>query len=171
VTWCKKTPPSVYHFSDTTNLFLACLFSSISQFPLQNGGRNTALRHAKSIRNAHWVMPFDGNCFLSLNGFQEIRSQLERHGHNTKYFVVPMTRLLNNSILLDGMDEKPKTPEEPQLIFRYDSEEEYNPNMRYGRRSKVRNNSNRNMLYDFSVTGELLLKMGNIITNNIILLI
>lgn len=82
-------------------------------------------------------MPFDGNCFLSVNSFQEIRSQLDRYGHNTKYFVVPMTRLLNNSVLLDGMDEKPKTPEEPQLIFRYDSEEEYNPNMRYGRRSKV----------------------------------
>ncbi|KAG2185591.1 hypothetical protein INT44_002384 [Umbelopsis vinacea] len=102
-----------------------------------NGGRNTALRHAKSISNTRWIMPFDGNCFLSVNSFQEIRSQLERYGHNTKYFVVPMTRLLNNSVLLDGMDEKPKTPEEPQLIFRYDSDEEYNPNMRYGRRSKL----------------------------------
>jgi hypothetical protein len=84
-----------------------------------------------------WILPFDGNCFLSDNGFQEIKSQLDRYGHNTKYFVVPMTRLLNNSVLLDGMDEKPKTPEEPQLVFRYDSDEEYNPNMRYGRRSKV----------------------------------
>lgn len=84
-----------------------------------------------------WILPFDGNCFLSHNGFEEIKSQLDRFGHNTKYFVVPMTRLLNNSVLLNDMDEKPKTPEEPQLVFRYDSEEEYNPNMRYGRRSKV----------------------------------
>ncbi|GAB5593547.1 hypothetical protein Unana1_08447 [Umbelopsis nana] len=102
-----------------------------------NGGRNTALAHAKTLNNVRWILPFDGNCFLSVNGFQEIKSQLDRYGHNTKYFVVPMTRLLNNSVLLDGMDEKPKTPEEPQLVFRYDSDEEYNPNMRYGRRSKL----------------------------------
>jgi hypothetical protein len=82
-------------------------------------------------------MPFDGNCYLSLNGFKEIKNQLERHGKDTKYFVVPMTRLLNNSVLLNNLDERPKTPEEPQIIFRHDSVEEYNLNMRYGRRSKV----------------------------------
>lgn len=82
-------------------------------------------------------MPFDGNCYLSHNGFEEIRSQLDKFGKDTKYFVVPMTRLLNNSVLLNNLDERPKTPEEPQIIFRYDATEEYNLNMRYGRRSKV----------------------------------
>lgn len=102
-----------------------------------NGGRNTAIAHAKSLPDIRWIMPLDGNCFLSERGFEEIRSQLNTFGHNTKYFVVPMTRLLNNSVLLDGSDDRPRTPEEPQLIMRYDSEEEYNPNMRYGRRSKL----------------------------------
>ncbi|KAI8393726.1 uncharacterized protein BYT42DRAFT_609497 [Radiomyces spectabilis] len=102
-----------------------------------NGGRNAALHHARTIPNARWIMPFDGNCYLSANGFQEIKTQLDRYGHNTKYFIVPMTRLLNNSILLDGVDERPKTPEEPQIMFRYDANEEYNLNMRYGRRSKL----------------------------------
>ncbi|KAI8064281.1 alginate lyase-domain-containing protein [Gilbertella persicaria] len=102
-----------------------------------NGGRNTAIEHGRSIPNARWIMPFDGNCYLSRNGFEEIRSQLEKYGKDTKYFVVPMTRLLNNSVLLNNLDERPKTPEEPQIIFRYDSTEEYNLNMRYGRRSKL----------------------------------
>lgn len=83
-------------------------------------------------------MPFDGNCYLSNNGFKEITSQLDKFGNDTKYFVVPMTRLLNNSVLLNNLDERPKTPEEPQIIFRHDATEEYNLNMRYGRRSKVR---------------------------------
>lgn len=83
-------------------------------------------------------MPFDGNCYLSRNGFHEIKAQLDRYGDETKYFVVPMTRLLNNSVLLNNLDERPKTPEEPQIIFRYDATEEYNLNMRYGRRSKVK---------------------------------
>ena len=83
-------------------------------------------------------MPFDGNCYLSRNAFNDIRAQLERYGTDTKYFVVPMTRLLNNSVLLNDLDERPKIHEEPQIIFRYDATEEYNLNMRYGRRSKVR---------------------------------
>lgn len=102
-----------------------------------NGGRNTAIQHGRSIPNAKWIMPFDGNCYLSNNGFREITTQLEKYGKDTKYFIVPMTRLLNNSVLLNNLDERPKTPEEPQIIFRHDASEEYNLEMRYGRRSKL----------------------------------
>ncbi|CAO3611704.1 unnamed protein product [Cunninghamella blakesleeana] len=102
-----------------------------------NGGRNMAIEHGKSIKNAKWIMPFDGNCYLSNNGFHEIITQLENHGESTKYFIVPMTRLLDNSVLLNNLDERPKAPEEPQIIFRYDGTEIYNLNMRYGRRSKL----------------------------------
>ncbi|KAI8973188.1 alginate lyase-domain-containing protein [Mycotypha africana] len=102
-----------------------------------NGGRNTAIRHGRSLPYAKWIMPFDGNCYLSRNGFKEITTQLERYGDDIKYFIVPMTRLLNNSVLLNNEDERPKTPEEPQIIFRHDATEEYNLNMRYGRRSKL----------------------------------
>ncbi|KAI9308429.1 hypothetical protein BJ944DRAFT_260227 [Cunninghamella echinulata] len=102
-----------------------------------NGGRNMAIEHAKSIQNAKWIMPFDGNCYLSNNGFHEIINQLDNYGTTTKYFIVPMTRLLDNSVLLNNLDERPKAPEEPQIIFRYDATEVYNLNMRYGRRSKL----------------------------------
>ncbi|CAG8517398.1 4576_t:CDS:2 [Racocetra persica] len=97
-----------------------------------NGGRNIALMHGQSQPNARWIFPFDGNCFLTNNAFTEITSQLEIWGNDYKYFVVPMARLLNNSELLSGSDQKPSTPEEPQIIFRYDAEERYNENMRYG---------------------------------------
>ncbi|KAF7726973.1 hypothetical protein EC973_008168 [Apophysomyces ossiformis] len=101
-----------------------------------NGGRNTALYHGRSISNARWIMPFDGNCYLSSRGFKEIMKQLNKHGSETKYFIVPMARLLNNTELLH-IDERPSAPEEPQIIFRFDAMEEYNVNMRYGRRSKL----------------------------------
>ncbi|KAL0080645.1 alginate lyase-domain-containing protein [Phycomyces blakesleeanus] len=102
-----------------------------------NGGRNAALQHGRALPNVRWIMPFDGNCFLSKSGFEEISSQLERYGEEIKYFVVPMARLLNNTVLLETEEEKPKAPEEPQIIFRFDATEEYNMNMRYGRRSKL----------------------------------
>ncbi|CAG8467456.1 2491_t:CDS:2 [Acaulospora colombiana] len=65
-----------------------------------NGGRNAALKHGKSQPNARWIMPFDGNCFLTTNGFKEIISQIETWGDDYKYFLVPMKRLLNNTELL-----------------------------------------------------------------------
>ncbi|KAI8061791.1 hypothetical protein BC940DRAFT_262355 [Gongronella butleri] len=102
-----------------------------------NGGRNKAIEHGKSIDNVRWIMPFDGNCFLSANAFKEITAQLEKHGDTTKYFTVPMARLLDNSVLLTNTDERPKAPEEPQVIFRHDAQERYNLDMRYGRRSKL----------------------------------
>ncbi|CAG8506997.1 902_t:CDS:2 [Ambispora leptoticha] len=102
-----------------------------------NGGRNTALIHGKSQPGARWIMPFDGNCFLTANAFAEIFSRLEEWGDHYKYFIVPMARLLNNTDLLTGSDSRPITPEEPQIIFRNDAEDSYNPKMRYGRRSKL----------------------------------
>ncbi|RUS27229.1 alginate lyase-domain-containing protein [Jimgerdemannia flammicorona] len=102
-----------------------------------NGGRNAVLAHAKRIPEARWIMPFDGNCFITAKAFQDIQIHLEQYGNEYKYFVVPMARLLNNTELLANPDERPKTPEEPQVMFRYDAEEVYNLNMRYGRRSKL----------------------------------
>ncbi|CAG8447674.1 17019_t:CDS:2 [Gigaspora rosea] len=102
-----------------------------------NGGRNVALKHGQSQPNARWIFPFDGNCFLTNSAFTEIMTQIGKWGKDYKYFVVPMARLLNNSQLLSDSDIKPETPEEPQIIFRHDAEENYNENMRYGRRSKL----------------------------------
>ncbi|CAH1760756.1 11313_t:CDS:2 [Entrophospora sp. SA101] len=102
-----------------------------------NGGRNFALAHGKTQLNSKWILPLDGNCFLTVNAFNEIVNNLNEYGQQYKYFIVPMARLTDNNKILVNPDVKPETPEEPQIIFRHDSEEKYNENMRYGRRSKL----------------------------------
>lgn len=100
-----------------------------------NGARNIMLEDG--IKNsAEWIMPFDGNCFLTRRSWEGIKQGIQEHGHRTKYFVVPMIRLQSNDELFDPNFE-PGTPEEPQIVFRFDAKERFNPNMRYGRRPKV----------------------------------
>eukprot|EP00123_Amoebidium_parasiticum_P016243 comp23350_c1_seq1/m.38557 comp23350_c1_seq1/g.38557 ORF comp23350_c1_seq1/g.38557 comp23350_c1_seq1/m.38557 type:complete len:939 (-) comp23350_c1_seq1:405-3221(-) len=100
-----------------------------------NGARNVMIE--EGIRaGARWILPFDGNCFLTRQAWDQIRATIEEKGAGTKYFTVPMDRLTNNSVLFDST-YKPAAKEEPQLIFRADAKERFNPKMRYGRRPKV----------------------------------
>ncbi|KAF9923445.1 hypothetical protein FBU30_006506 [Linnemannia zychae] len=102
-----------------------------------NGGRNIAIQHGKSNVDARWIFAFDGNSFLTKNAMEEIKQAIRNYGETIKYFVVPMARLVDNSQLLKGVDTRPNSKEEPQIIFRNDAEDVYNPDMRYGRRSKL----------------------------------
>ncbi|KAF9359015.1 hypothetical protein BGX26_000342 [Mortierella sp. AD094] len=102
-----------------------------------NGGRNIAINHGKTEVDARWIFAFDGNSFLTKNAMNEIKQAIQTHGDAIKYFVVPMARLVDNSQLLKGVDTRPNSKEEPQIIFRNDAEDVYNPDMRYGRRSKL----------------------------------
>ncbi|KAF9976744.1 hypothetical protein BGZ73_007969 [Actinomortierella ambigua] len=102
-----------------------------------NGGRNIAIQHGKTQMDARWVFAFDGNSFLTNNAMAEIKEAIREHGERVRYFVVPMARLIDNTQLLKGMDDRPNSKEEPQIIFRNDAPETYNPDMRYGRRSKL----------------------------------
>ncbi|KAK3844156.1 MAG: hypothetical protein J3R72DRAFT_398273 [Linnemannia gamsii] len=102
-----------------------------------NGGRNIAIQHGKSNVDARWIFAFDGNSFMTKNAMEEIKHSIRKHGEIIKYFVVPMARLVDNSQLLKGADTRPNSKEEPQIIFRNDAEDVYNPDMRYGRRSKL----------------------------------
>lgn len=74
---------------------------------------------------------------MTKNAMTEIKQAIQDHGEAIKYFVVPMARLVDNSQLLKGVDTRPNSKEEPQIIFRNDADDVYNPDMRYGRRSKV----------------------------------
>ncbi|KAF9213513.1 hypothetical protein BGZ59_005219 [Podila verticillata] len=102
-----------------------------------NGGRNIAIQHGKTNVDARWIFAFDGNSFLTQNAMGEIKQAITDHGNDVKYLVVPMARLVDNSQLLKGVDIRPNSKEEPQIIFRNDASEAYNPDMRYGRRSKL----------------------------------
>ncbi|KAG0197082.1 hypothetical protein BGX28_009417 [Mortierella sp. GBA30] len=101
-----------------------------------NGGRNIAIQHGKTV-DARWIFAFDGNSFLTPNAMGEIKLAIQQHGDAVKYFVVPMARLVDNSQLLKNVDTRPNSKEEPQIIFRNDATDVYNPDMRYGRRSKL----------------------------------
>lgn len=98
-----------------------------------NGARNAALEFARA--NAKWLMPWDGNCFLTLPAFQQIRTAIEQNPH-FRYVVVPMARIADNALLLDETFA-PSANEEPQIIFRSDTTELFDERYGYGRRPKV----------------------------------
>lgn len=98
-----------------------------------NGARNAALRDGRD--RAKWVLPWDGNCFLTADAWAEIADGVTRAPY-LKYFTVPMARTLDNSDLLqDGY--RPEAEDEPQILFRSDASEEFDEQFPYGRRPKV----------------------------------
>lgn len=98
-----------------------------------NGARNFAL--AEGRFQAKWVLPWDGNCFLTERAWSAIRSDIGKAPQN-KYFAVPMARMLSNKPLVNE-GRIPEAVEEPQLIFRADAAEQFNPSFFYGHRDKV----------------------------------
>nr|WP_244270820.1 alginate lyase family protein [Thioalkalivibrio sp. ALJ1] len=98
-----------------------------------NGARNAALRDG--CGRAEWVLPWDGNCFVTRKAWSEIvegvRARPER-----PYHIVPMARITRNEDLLsDGF--RPEALEEPQVVFRRDAQERFDEAFCYGRRPKV----------------------------------
>ncbi|MCF2152071.1 alginate lyase family protein [Desmonostoc muscorum LEGE 12446] len=98
-----------------------------------NKARNIALCEGRTL--AKWVLPWDGNCFLTKNAWAKIVDDVESF-ENNKYFIVPMSRVLNNELLLDlNFNQNPT--EEPQIIFRRDAKEEFDENRWYSNRPKA----------------------------------
>lgn len=98
-----------------------------------NGARNAALRDGRSI--AKWVLPWDGNCFVTASAWNEIVATVCA-APELPYFVVPMARITDNERLLEA-DFRPDAGEEPQILFRRDTTIEFDPEYFYGRRPKV----------------------------------
>lgn len=98
-----------------------------------NGARNVALADGRG--RAKWVLPWDGNCFLTSGAWAAIADAVTSGGAQ-KYFLVPMQRLLDNADCLRG-DFEPSPTDEPQVIFRRDALEEFNPTFYWDRRPKV----------------------------------
>lgn len=103
-----------------------------------NGGRNGALREGRS--RGRWILPWDGNCFLTTAAWRAIRATIAQvdtaDGDGCQYAIVPMARLASNDQLLDP-HFIPAPVEEPQIAFRYDAQEIFDPERRYGRMPKV----------------------------------
>ena len=76
-----------------------------------NGARNVALSHGK--KRAKWVLPWDGNCFMTMQAWQELTATIQAQPH-LKYFAVAMARVKDNAVLLDN-GFLPGPGEGPQL--------------------------------------------------------
>ncbi|WP_438766451.1 alginate lyase family protein [Kushneria sp. TE3] len=98
-----------------------------------NGARNKALKEGKKL--AKWVLPWDGNCFLTPRAWRRIREDILEKPW-LQYFVVPMTRVQNNDQLIND-NFQPDAVEEPQIVFRHDSSNLFDESFCYGRRPKV----------------------------------
>jgi hypothetical protein len=114
-------------------LFDAAYHEKIRYVANNNGARNTCLEIGRGL--ARWVMPWDGNCFLTDAGWSEIRAAIAT-SPQLPYVVVPMARIADNESLFEPAF-KPDPQEEPQIIFRNDAREMFDPTLRYGRRPKV----------------------------------
>lgn len=98
-----------------------------------NGARNAALNDGKKI--AKWILPWDGNCYLTIHAWSDMYKAIVEKPY-FKYYIVPMARIPDNNMLLGNM-AVPDPVEEPQIIFRKDTDEVFNENLYYGRRPKV----------------------------------
>lgn len=98
-----------------------------------NGAKNSVLREGRGL--AKWVLPFDGTCFFTNQGWRQFMSDVQ-HKPYLKYFVVPMTRVASNEDLLSERVECNQS-EEPQLVFRKDAAESFDEDFTYGRHSNV----------------------------------
>ncbi|MDN2584327.1 alginate lyase family protein [Aquibium sp. ELW1220] len=98
-----------------------------------NGARNAALNDGRN--RAKWVLPWDGNCFLSQLAWDRLVADVTSRPY-LKYFQVPMARLSDTSQATTA-DLGPLATEEPQVIFRFDAEESFDEAYPYGRRPKV----------------------------------
>ena len=99
-----------------------------------NGARNAALADGRA--RAKWILPFDGNCAFTASAWTQLVADVTARPW-LRYFAVPMARLLDNRRLVESADFTPPADEEPQLLFRRDAAESFNPAFPYGRRPKV----------------------------------
>ena len=98
-----------------------------------NGARNAALEDGSD--RARWVLPFDGNCFLTPEAWEEIRRAAAAHPWYP-YLIVPMARVADRASLLEP-GFRPAADQEPQIAFRSDAGERFDERFYYGRRPKV----------------------------------
>lgn len=98
-----------------------------------NGARNTALTDGRS--RAKWVLPLDGNCYFTAEGFASLRQHIEAAPWHP-YVILSMARIIDNTQLLKP-GFTPVADEEPQVVFRCDAGECFDESIPYGRRPKV----------------------------------
>ncbi len=98
-----------------------------------NGARNAALDDGRG--RADWVLPWDGNCFLTEAAWAAILASVDAHA-SLPYHIVPMARTADNADLLRP-GPPPEARDEPQVIFHRSARGRFDDRFVYGRRPKV----------------------------------
>lgn len=98
-----------------------------------NGARNVALDQGRA--QSDWTFVLDGSCFVSEEAQRRLQRDLVSAPH-TPYLVLAMQRLAGNADLATA-DVEPNRKEEPQLAFRFDAAESFDPAFPYGMRDKT----------------------------------
>ncbi|KAI9913942.1 hypothetical protein PsorP6_005900 [Peronosclerospora sorghi] len=101
-----------------------------------NVARNIMLDIARAS-GAKWLMPWDQTCFLTREAWRQIKNDLDNASSDQKYFVSFMDRLKEDNDIIFSPNFKPVPWEEPQIIFRKDSIERFDEQLRYGQRDKA----------------------------------
>lgn len=100
-----------------------------------NSARNRMLAYGQRQTPATFLLPWDGNCFLTPKALQTLLQQLFRYPRDN-YFFVPMDRVRANTDVLNP-HYQPDASEEPQVIFRRNAVARFNPYLRYPLNDKV----------------------------------
>jgi hypothetical protein len=98
-----------------------------------NAARNRALSYGRG--KAHWILPWDGGCFLTSPGWEEIFETVQNR-NRLSYFLVPTARIETNAALLADACVPPAN-DEPQIVFRHDAREKFDERYPYGHLDKV----------------------------------
>jgi len=99
-----------------------------------NGARNLALEDGR--RDADWILPLDGNCFFTLDGWEALLARLDAAPQLDRHLIIPMYRLRRNEEAT-GFRPDPRAEQEPQIGFGRAAHEVYDPQFRYGLDSKI----------------------------------
>ncbi|KAL3660273.1 hypothetical protein V7S43_014802 [Phytophthora oleae] len=121
----------------TKNQNVNSFYGSKNRYALGiNVARNFMLDIAQKSE-ARWLMPWDQTCFLTREAWEQIKNDLNNASPDRKYFMSFMDRLKeeNDVMFSPGFEVNPW--EEPQLIFRNDSIERFDEQLRYGQRDKA----------------------------------
>lgn len=102
----------------------------------QNAARNIMIDFGQTYsRDIDWIMPWDGNCYLNVNGYEAIYRQLQAIPPSHKYAITYMNRAISNEDVLKD-SYRPNATEEPQILFRRTARGRFHPLLRYGRMNK-----------------------------------
>ena len=122
--------------------------------------KNIYITNANSVRNkmldigsrdfgADWILPWDGNCFLTPSAWKNIKQAIDSHGLLFNYFVTPTDHVqVSDEKLLDSTFGLASDSGEPQIIFHKSAEVKFNRRIRYGKGDKA------DLLKRFGILGE-----------------